>query len=221
MFRRLAIGFIAACLCVLPFVGGAFADVIAKSKKDVVTTNPHSDPEEAPVEIKEGEIVHVKILERASASADGKESTDKRTRTEIALNEWVKVSNGKLLPSAQGQPKIDLDARHRTDSRGDTKRQSEIRAQIAASVVQVYPESNTVLIEARKTVTINREKSVIILTGRIAIRDIEKDEKGRHKIDSDYIADADIRYEGEGGGPVTSSTRRGLLSTILDWLWPF
>ena len=181
MFRTVTICAAVSLFSLFVFGTGASADIIAKSSDSVETLQPFQDPEEAPVEIKEGEIIHVRILERASANVQGDETTDRRTRTEIALNEWVKINNGKLLPSAQGQPAIDLDARHRTDNTGGTDRNSELRANIAATVVQVYPKSNTVLIEARKSVTINREKSVIILTGRIAVRDIVKDEKGRHK----------------------------------------
>ncbi|MHC4663773.1 MAG: flagellar basal body L-ring protein FlgH [Planctomycetota bacterium] len=221
MFRTASF-YIAICLITM-FLFGAdvSADIIAKSDETQETLQPFRDPEEVPVEIKEGEIIHVRILESATGSAQGDESTDRRTRTEIALNEWVKIAHGKLESSAPGQPGIDIDARHRTDATGDTSRGNELRAQIAATVVQVYPKSNTVLIEARKAVTINREKSVIVLTGRIAVRDILRDEKNRYKIDSDYVADADVRYEGEGGGPVTSTQRRGLLSKIMDWLWPF
>ena len=46
-----------------------------------------------------------------------------------------------------------------------------------------------------------------------------KDIDANNTVSSSAIADAQIRYS--GNGIITNATRKGWLSNAIDWVWPF
>jgi flagellar L-ring protein precursor FlgH len=85
---------------------------------------------------------------------------------------------------------------------------------VSTRVVEVLPGGN-LRIEGKKNLVVNREKTKITVSGIIRARDVTP----RNTVLSSQIADAEISFQGTG--PLWNSQRRGILTKILDWIWPF
>ena len=62
---------------------------------------------------------------------------------------------------------------------------------------------------------INEEMNQIVLTGIVRPADVDT----QNMIPSTRIANAEIFYTGRG--PVTNANRRGVLTELWEFLWPF
>ena len=80
---------------------------------------------------------------------------------------------------------------------------------MTARVIDVQPNGN-LLIEATRQVEIGGSPQKVVLTGVVRPDDIAAD----NTVESTYIADAKITYE----GPMAEVTRRGLLERLMDWI---
>jgi len=98
--------------------------------------------------------------------------------------------------------------------KGDTNRDTLLRASMTAKVIQVLANGN-LLIEGKRQVTVNAEDQFLVISGIIRPDDITAD----NTIQSKYIADAQIFYTGQG--VVNDKMRPGWLTRIIDWVWPF
>ena len=111
------------------------------------------------------------------------------------------------------EPGIDLDARFRADNQGGTSRNFDLTFMITAEVIDVRPNGNLV-IEAKKRRFVNSDEEILLLTGEVSPKAIIN-----NVVKSEKIANLDIRVVGEG--PANSVAKPGLMTRILDWLWPF
>ena len=91
------------------------------------------------------------------------------------------------------EPAIKSTSKSEFKGKGDTNREGSLVATITAKVVEVLPNSNLVL-EARKELTINNEKQILVLSGLARPDDISSD----NTIYSNKIADAQVYYLGDG-----------------------
>ena len=69
------------------------------------------------------------------------------------------------------------------------------------------------MIEGTRTIVVNKETQLFRLTGIIRIQDI----KPNNTVLSESIAQAEIRMEGKG--QIADRQRKGILTTILDWIF--
>lgn len=167
----------------------------------------------------EHDLVTIHVDERSYAASSGDTVTDRRSRWEVALNEWIKFTtkNGGLnLKEADAafNPGIDLDARFRRDNSAETKKSARINFKIMAEVVEILPNGNLV-IEAKTTRKINRETEILSIRGVIRPEDVDVN----NTVKSENIANLTLSYEGEG--TVSDGQKPGILGWILDKLWPF
>jgi flagellar L-ring protein precursor FlgH len=81
-------------------------------------------------------------------------------------------------------------------------------------VVEVFPNGN-LRIEGGKTITVNREEQIIVLTGIVRPNDISS----QNIINSKYVLDAKIAYTGKG--VISDKQGPGWMTRILDNVWPF
>lgn len=80
--------------------------------------------------------------------------------------------------------------------------------------MDVLPSGNLV-IEGQREIIVDQEKQVITVKGIIRQKDIDAD----NQVLSTAIADAQISYSGKG--VISDSNKKGWLSNIIDWVWPF
>ena len=166
-----------------------------------------------------GDIISIIVNEKSTASTDAGLTTDRRTRLEAAVDQWVHfstadggISMGEANPDSN--PGVNLSARLRKDNTGKTDRSAIVYDRIAASVVEVLPNGNLML-EARKNRTINGETETLTVSGIIRSQDVGYD----NTVTSEKIDQFDLVYQGEG--TVGDNEKRGFLSWLLDILWPF
>lgn len=170
---------------------------------------------EHPPVVEIGDIVKVKIEEKTSA--DVELSID--TKDSFSMTNKVTRGAEKLLGRVL-EPVFDLlgtgdfshDAETQFKDDGKTDRSSRLDALVTALVVDKL-ESGNLVIEGRKQIEVNGEKQTMIVRGIIDPRDLDKD----RVIESDYIADVEIEYLGEG--KLTKRTKPGFLSRIIDFIF--
>ncbi|MBI5741915.1 MAG: flagellar basal body L-ring protein FlgH [Nitrospirae bacterium] len=171
------------------------------------------------------DLVTIRIVENLSGS--GKADTD-TSRDSIAeydmsdifgMNTDFNLHNAFLLKDLYKgsnifEPKVAGTGKSEFKGKGDTNREGKLVATITAKVVEVMPNGNLV-IEARKEMTINDEKQVLVLAGMVRPDDID----AGNTVLSSSIADAQIYYVGDG--VIQDKQRPGWLVRILDNVWPF
>ncbi|RJQ45420.1 MAG: flagellar basal body L-ring protein FlgH [Nitrospiraceae bacterium] len=112
------------------------------------------------------------------------------------------------------EPAVAGDGKSEFKGKGDTNREGKLVATITAKVVEVLPNGNLSL-EARKEMTINNEKQLLVFAGMARPDDID----ANNNISSSKIADARIYYVGDG--VIQDKQSPGWLVRILDNVWPF
>jgi len=171
------------------------------------------------------DLLMISIVESLSGSgtADTNASSDSSADYSITklfgMNKDLNLHNVALLkdlfkgsnifePSLAGSGKSDF------KGKGDTNREGSLVANITAKVVEVMPNGNLML-EARKELTINNEKQILVLTGMVRPDDIDSN----NTVLSSKIADAQIYYVGDG--VLQDKQSPGWLVRIMDKVWPF
>lgn len=115
-----------------------------------------------------------------------------------------------------GSVKPGLGVTHNNKFKGDAKsnRKDQITAKITATVVDVKPNGNLVL-EARESITADREISTMVLAGTCRAEDITRN----NTIQSSQIANLNIRIEHEGD--VKDANTKGFIPRILEAVFNF
>jgi flagellar L-ring protein FlgH len=152
-----------------------------------------------------GDIITVEIVENSSASASAVTNTKAEYGAELGASGSGGLDFIPLL-SGTGSSKSE----HKGNGR--TSRSGSLSATLTAKVVEVYPNGN-MKIEGEKSVIINGEKQLTILTGIVRPEDITP----RNTVSSDLIADAEITFKGKG--VLANSERPGFFARIFDWLF--
>lgn len=95
---------------------------------------------------------------------------------------------------------------------GTTTRQGTFRGSVVVRVVEVLPNGD-LRIEGEKSVVINGEKQLTILSGTVRQQDVTPD----NTVTSDLIGDAEISYKGKG--VLANTERPGIIARIFDWIF--
>ncbi len=171
--------------------------------------------------IQKHDLVTILIQEQATAESRARTRREKETSWEAQLAEWIrfKSTNDKTglqleeaLPNLN--PGIDLESEYEDEARGRTQRDMTLTDRVTAEVKQVLPNGNLVL-EARKVRKINGERETLRVTGVARPEDINRE----NEIVSEKLANVFISTDGKG--TVSGIQGRGILSTLLDTIWPF
>lgn len=171
------------------------------------------------------DLVTINIVENLSGSgtADTDTSRESTHKAELAkflgMNLDFGAQNRSLLKNLYKggnvfEPSIESTTKSDFKGKGDTNREGTLVATITAKVVEVLPNGNVVL-EARKELTINNEKQILVLGGVARPDDISSD----NTILSTKIADARVYYVGDG--VIQEKQSPGWMVRVLDYAWPF
>lgn len=147
-----------------------------------------------------GDIVTVLVMESASAQRNASTATSRSAKRNISSS--IAPIKGSLGSSSAH------------NGSGSTSRSGEITATVPSMVMQVLPNGN-LIIEGKRDLIINKDVESISVRGMVRPQDISP----QNTVLSTQLADAQIRYEGDGW--MSKQQRPGLLSRILDWLWIF
>ncbi|MBN1256477.1 MAG: flagellar basal body L-ring protein FlgH [Planctomycetes bacterium] len=112
------------------------------------------------------------------------------------------------------KPTLDVDTEREQKGDGETETKNTIRAEISGEVVDVRPNKHLV-VEARRSITINNETRTVLFTGRIDPRDLTAE----NTIDMKYVIDPCLKLQGKGD--ISDAVRRGWLAKFFDTVSPF
>ncbi len=163
-----------------------------------------------------GDILTVAIFEQASASREATTETGRSSSNEAGISKFLGFEtdfnkiNSAIDPTSLIATNYDNDFK----GTGSTSRKENLVATLSTRVVEVFPNGN-LRIEGGKTVTVNHEEQIIVLTGIVRPNDISS----QNVIDSKYVLDAKIAYTGKG--VISDKQRPGWMTRILDNVWPF
>jgi flagellar L-ring protein precursor FlgH len=150
---------------------------------------------------KVGDAITILILEASQAA----KSTMTRTRSE-AQSDVLGLGRLDFIDP------WNLDAQNSSLGEGSTSRRGNLQARITAKVVEI-DDNGLLVIEGTRSVIVNGEEEQIMLRGSVRPQDIQAD----NTVFSTYLADASIKYTGEG--VLASAERPGFLTRIFNWLF--
>jgi flagellar L-ring protein precursor FlgH len=163
-----------------------------------------------------GDILTVAIYEQASASREATTSTGRSSSASAGIDKFLGFETEFTKLHSAIDPSKLIDAGYESDFKGSgsTSRKEDLVATLTTRVVEVYPNGN-LRIEGGKTVTVNNEDQIIVLTGIVRPNDISP----QNIVNSKYVLDAKIAYTGKG--VISDKQKPGWMVRILDNIWPF
>lgn len=168
-----------------------------------------------------GDIITVLVREEIQADTTSNTNTKKESevKSEAAadanpfLVTPVKEGGTGMLPEAK-LPAWNIKAKNEHKGTGTTTRASTLTTTIACSVLEVLPNGN-LIIAGTKSVTVNREDSMLDVGGMVRSKDVTAE----NTVLSTQVANATVSLRGKG--PLWNNQKRGLVTRFLDWFSPF
>lgn len=163
-----------------------------------------------------GDIITIVISESASASKEAKTGTSRDSSLGAGMPAMLGLENTGIFKNNFSDLANIIKANSNSSFKGagSTSRQENLKATIAARVIDVQANGN-LMIEGRRNIKVNEEDQIIVLEGTVRPRDIAPD----NTVNSMYVADARISYSGRG--IISDTQSQGWLMTIFNKIWPF
>lgn len=156
-----------------------------------------------------GDIVVVKILDSTTAKNTASTTADKKSSVDLGVSNFLGRDSLPYLGDVGTTPMVKAGSTNNFESEGETKRESSVKATVAARVMRVLPGGVFEIMGARE-MRINGETQLVAVEGLVRARDIAAD----NTVESSYLADARIEFFGEG--VLAEKQRPGWLARILD-----
>jgi flagellar L-ring protein precursor FlgH len=174
------------------------------------------DPPEPPRVVKVHDIITIIVDEKFEVTSNSRFTRSRQATLKAELKEFIRIGKRRnLRPAAQdSQPTIDTNLNGRFNGTGQQTDQEGIRYRIAATVVDILPNGNIVL-EARKTIRINRDVWSHTLTGILPANAVLPNNTAL----SDNIANLLIARDKTG--KVNDSVRLPWGARLVDIFFPF
>ncbi|MEW6745874.1 MAG: flagellar basal body L-ring protein FlgH [Planctomycetota bacterium] len=156
-----------------------------------------------------GDLVTIIIRERQLIQDDQEINTEKDTRMDSAVSELNAFPN-----AFDPLPSMKYASRRSFDGTAEYQRDGRFETSVSARVIDVQPNGNLV-IEGKRIITIGDEVKTISISGIVRPLDLS----ATNSVTSERVADAIIRYDGEG--PLSNAMEPGWFEKLLDYIWPF
>lgn len=124
-----------------------------------------------------------------------------------------KSNNGSFDTDDADGKQIEAAASSEHQGDGTQSRKHSVTANLAGEVIEVLPNGQ-LIVEARKSVLVNGETQTMSLVGRVDPTDLNTN----REVESNRIIDLHVRFEGQG--PMTDTTKPGLLFRLLHKVNP-
>ena len=159
---------------------------------------------------KVGDLLTIVIVEDAKASAGAKTDAKRDGSNDLGLTVGAGQGSSTQLGTLSGV------MNHKNDFKGEgqTNRSGTFNATVQAVVENVLP-TGTLYIRGKKKININNEDQDVEISGFVRPDDI----RINNTVVSTLLADATIRYSGEG--VVSDKQHTGWGTRLLDSIWPF
>ena len=202
-------------VCLVALMGLATASARADSLFSELVEERGSLYSDEKVLFEIGDVITVLVSETTDAKTRASTETEKESSLEAtASSDFLTARTGLNILKSGELPAWQFEAKNEHDGGGMTQRNNTVSAMVSTRVVEVMAGGN-LRIEGYKRLVVNREKTQIQVRGIIRARDVTP----RNTVLSSQIADAEISFD--GGGPLWNSQRRGFLTKLLDFIFPF
>ena len=166
-----------------------------------------------------GDIVTVLLNETATSTATASTDTSKTSSIDLQTNSILGLPSNMGVQNFLGMGTGFNPAAKGSTSRADkgtgtVSREGSLTGTLAATIIAIN-ENGNFEISGKRSVTVNHEEQLMILTGTIRPSDVNYD----NTINSSLIANAAISYSGEG--VIADEQRVGWLMRALSYVWPF
>lgn len=163
-----------------------------------------------------GDVVLVRVVEDAKASNQTGSNSSKKTSLSAQVSSFMGMENRYPTPKSTFNPFGSIAGGMESDfeGKGGTSRTGQMKAELTATVVEVYANGN-MLIYGTRDVVVNEERQMMALSGVIRPRDIT----AYNTVLSTAISDARIVFT--GAGFVEDGQRPGWGTRIMEAVWPF
>ncbi len=161
-----------------------------------------------------GDLVTVNIEEQSSVKKDAADSRDKSVSGKASFNFPGIEVNGSSLWGALKLPEWSADAAKSFGSSGSKANSDTFTASITVHITELLPNGN-LMITGDRRVNIDGDIIQFTLVGMIRPEDINQS----NAVLSSRIAGASISYKTVG--EFSRSQRKGILSRVVDWIFPF
>lgn len=166
--------------------------------------------------VRVGDVVLIRIDERANAKGGASTSLDRESSRELNLNAFLGLAPAiqRANPGADPSQLLSLMSQANFSGKGQTRRDDSLSGVLAVRVKRQLPNED-LYVEGTKVVMINNEEYHLYVSGVIRPADIE----GDNSVPSWRLADAQVEFTGRGD--VADQVQRGWLGKVLDAVNPF
>jgi flagellar L-ring protein precursor FlgH len=166
-----------------------------------------------------GDIVTVQLEENFESTNSATTGISKDSEIDLGVTTVLGLPNDYGMSNFLGSgnafnPNVQAESSRSTNGAGTTTRGGSMTGTIAAVIKEELP-NGIFRIEGRRTVTVNNEDQMMVLTGLIRRVDIGF----ANTISSNNVADANIVYTGKG--VISDEQNVGWLMRFFAWVWPF
>jgi len=167
------------------------------------------------------DLVTIIIRESTTADIDASLNTEKEVDWQGEIAEFPKLNLADLLemqvaPNTfpDGTPKLDVNFNNEFEGDGQYEHNTEMTARLAARIIDIKPNGLMVL-EARKFVENDDETMTLVVTGTASVDSVQIDNT---VLSSDLY---DLHISKQHTGELRKTTKKGLLSNLMDFIFNF
>jgi flagellar L-ring protein precursor FlgH len=165
------------------------------------------------------DLITINVVENISGSGTADTTASKAATYNNGITNLLGIPTNLNLTNAYGRgntfaPTVNASTAEDFKGAGATDRAGSLTGTITAKVVEVMP-NGVLAIEARKELTINNEKQILILRGMVQPDDIAVD----NSVLSNRVADAEVFFVGDG--VLNGKQDEGWFVKLMDKVWPF
>jgi flagellar L-ring protein FlgH len=174
-------------------------------------------PPPQPHVLKKHDLITIIVSEESQYKSEGDSDLKKEADLDAKIEQFIKFNfNNASLENAIGQeiPEIKMDATRNAKNTATVDRSDSLTLRVQAEVVDVKP-NNTLVVQARATITTDDEVQTMVLSGTCRAEDITPD----NTVLSTQLFDKNVTKMQKG--IVRDTTKRGTLWRLLDFVNPF
>ncbi|MEI6807327.1 MAG: flagellar basal body L-ring protein FlgH [bacterium] len=162
-----------------------------------------------------GDLLTVIIEEISSGKVDAKQSTDKSFDVGGSASVSHPRIDARSVPWTNATiPSYSASASRKFDGQGSMENNGTLSGSVTVRVIDILPGGH-LLIEGKRSVEVQNESLTFTLMGTVRREDVAAD----NTIQSSRIGDLTIRYQ--SAGSIATAQKKGLLTSIFDFINPF
>jgi flagellar L-ring protein FlgH len=157
-----------------------------------------------------GDVIIIRVDESDSASHDSSTKLDRKSDTALGFSGALE----KISPKVDLKTLFGAESQYALAGSGQIQRRGQITASLPVRVKRTLPNGD-LYVEGTKVVVVGGEERHLYVSGVVRPADV----LGDGSVASSRIADAEIEYT--GSGDASDQQKRGWMSRVLGWIWPF